>query len=94
MMIRLKKFLQHTETDYLENQLNEGTFPIWVRTTVGLIVLRIRNLSVQIESETDVQKQNVLIGRQNKLISYINGLGIGVGTNDTQLLNRLKTFRR
>ena len=31
----------------------EGKYPMWVRVTVGSLVLRIRNLSSRIENETD-----------------------------------------
>ena len=58
--------------------VEEGKYPVWVRVTVGTLVMRIRNLSSQIENETDPVKQNALLAQQNKLISYINGLGIGV----------------
>ena len=71
----------------------EGRYPIWVRVTVGSLVLRIKNLSRQIENETDPVKQNVLLAQQNKLLSYINGLGVGVGSSDTVLLKRLKSMK-
>ena len=71
----------------------EGKYPIWVRVTVGSLVLRNRNLSSRIENETDPVKQNKLIAQQNKLLSYINGLGVGVTSSDTVLLKRLKSMR-
>ena len=71
----------------------EGKYPLWVRVTVGALVLRIKNLSRRIETETDPVKQNALIAQQNKLISYINGLGVGVGSSDTVLLKRLKSMK-
>jgi hypothetical protein len=79
-MLRLK--------DYID--LTEGRKPMWLKVVVGGMVLRIRNLSTQIQSETDPQKQNQLISLQNKLLSYIVGLGIGVNSNDTQLTNQMK----
>lgn len=74
--------------------ISEGKYPTWVRVTVGTLVLRIRNLSIRIQRGKDPVKQNELIAQQNKLISYITGLGIGVGTNDDALLKRLKSFKR
>ena len=71
----------------------EGKYPLWVRVTVGSLVLRIKNLSRQIENETDTAKQNALIAQQNKLLSYMNGLGVGVGSSDTVLLKRLKSMK-
>ena len=71
----------------------EGNYPMWVRVTVGSLVLRIRNLSSRIENETDPVKQNALIAQQNKLLSYMNGLGVGVGSSDTVLLKRLKSMK-
>ena len=73
--------------------IEEGKYPVWVRVTVGTLVLRIRNLSSQIENETDPLKQNELLAQQNKLISYINGLDIGIGSSDTVLLKRMKSMK-
>lgn len=50
--------------------ITEGKYPMWVRITVGALVLRIRSLSARIENETDPVKQNKLIAQQNKLLSY------------------------
>ena len=73
--------------------IEEGKYPVWVRVTVGTLVLRIRNLSSQIENETDPVQQNALLAQQNKLISYMNGLGIGLGSSDTVLLKRMKSMK-
>ena len=77
-MIRFRKFI------------NEGKYPLWVRVTIGSLVLRIRNLSHRIETEDDPIKQNKLISQQNKLISYSKGLGVGISSSDPVLLRRLK----
>ena len=79
-MIRFKEF----------SQIQEGKYPMWLRFTVGGLVIKIRNLSSQIQKEKDPQIQNKLISQQNSLISYITGLGIGVGSTDNVLLKRLK----
>jgi len=63
---------------------------MWLRITVGGLVIRIKNLSKQIENEKDPQKQNNLISQQNTLLSYISGLGIGVGSSDIVLMRRFK----
>ena len=70
--------------------IKEGKYPLWVRFTVGGLVLRIKNLSTQIESEKDVVKQNKLIAQQNNILSYISGLSVAVGSTDYNLLKRLK----
>ena len=79
-MIRFKEF----------SQIKEGKYPMWLRFTVGGLVIRIKNLSSQIQKEKDPQIQNKLISQQNSLISYITGVGIGVGSTDNVLLKRLK----
>ena len=76
-------FRQYTE-------IVEGKYPMWLRVTVGGLVIKIRNLSNQIQNEKDPQKQNKLISQQNTLISYISGLGIGVGSTDNVLLKKIK----
>jgi len=80
-MIRFKRYIA------------EGRYPIWVRVTVGSLVLKIKRLSVQIQNEDDPIKQNNLIAQQNKLISYITGLGIGVSSSDAVLLKKLKSIK-
>ena len=50
-----------------------------------------KNLTAQIQSETDPVKQNQLIARQNDLLSYMSGLSIAVGTTDRVLIKRLKS---
>jgi hypothetical protein len=78
----------------LKTYISEGKHPNWVRFTVASLVIRIRYLSKKIQSETDPVKQNQLIAQQNKLLSYISGLGIGVGTEDRVLLQKLRSFKK
>ena len=70
--------------------IKEGKYPLWVRFVVGGMVLKIRNLSQKISSEADPKKKLDLISQQNNILSYISGLGIGVSSNDNQLLTRMK----
>jgi len=72
--------------------LNEGTYPAWVKVTVGAMVLKVRNLSTRIEREPDPVKQNKLISQQNKLLAYVAGLGVAVNTGDRQMMGRLHQF--
>lgn len=62
-------------------------------TVIGLVT-KVRNLSKSIENEQDPVKQNKMIAQQNKLISYINGLGIAIGTSDKTLLRRIKSVSK
>ena len=71
--------------------VNEGSYPLWTKAVTAGLVLKVRNLSNQIDREVDVTKQNVLIGQQNKLLAYLNGLGIAVGTNDLQLMTSVRS---
>jgi hypothetical protein len=71
--------------------LNEGSYPLWTKAVTAGLVLKVRNLSIQIDREVDVTKQNVMIGQQNKLLAYLNGLGIAVGTNDQQLMTNVRS---
>jgi hypothetical protein len=73
--------------------INEGKYPIWVRVTVGSLILRIRKLSQEIENEEDPVRQNRLMSQQNKLLSYIAGLGIGISSSDSILLKKFKTMK-
>ena len=73
--------------------INEGKYPIWVRVTVGSLILRIRKLSQEIDNEEDPVRQNRLMSQQNKLLSYIAGLGIGISSSDSILLKKFKTMK-
>jgi hypothetical protein len=71
--------------------MNEGSYPLWTKAVTAGLVLKVRNLSNQIERERDPAKQNQLIGQQNKLLAYLNGLGIGVSTKDQQLMTNVRS---
>ena len=71
--------------------INEGKYPVWVKLFVGSLILKMKNLSAQIQSEPDPVEQNLLIARQNDLLSYMSGLGIAVGTTDRVLIKKLKS---
>jgi hypothetical protein len=70
--------------------ISEGRYPNWLKFVTGGLVLKVRNLSTRIKSETDPKKQNELISQQMNLISYIVGLGIGVSSRDNVMMNRFK----
>ena len=80
MMLRFKEY----------SELREGRYPNWLKFVTGGLVLKVRGLSTQIQNETDPVKQNKLISKQNNLLSYIIGLGIGISSGDRGLLNRIK----
>jgi len=69
----------------------EGKYPTWLRITVGVMAMKVRNLTDRIENETDPIKQNALIAKQNKLVAYMNGLSIATGTSDKRLMQRMRT---
>ena len=72
--------------------LNEGRYPMWVKVVVGGIVMKLSDLQSKIETEKDDHKRDVLLSRQNKLLGYISGLGIGVNSNDLKLLTKLRSI--
>ena len=71
--------------------INAGKYPVWVKLSVGSLILKKKNLTAEIQSEPDPVKQNQLIARQNDLLSYMSGLSIAVGTTDRVLIKRLKS---
>ena len=71
--------------------IHEGKYPVWVKLSVGSLILKMKNLTAQIQSEPDPVKQNQLIARQNDLLSYMSVLGIAVGTTDGVLIKKLKS---
>ena len=78
-MVRFKSFI------------SEGRYPAWTKAvTIGL-VLRVRSLTSAIERETDPVKQNKLIAKQNKLLAYLDGLGIAVNSDDPRLMTSVRS---
>jgi hypothetical protein len=80
-MLRFREYLQ---------VLDEGKYPNWLKVVVTGLSLRIRSLSKQIENEKDPLIQNKLIAKQNTLNSYISGLGIGVTSGNSQMIQKFK----
>ena len=74
-----------------KNFLNEGKFPVWTKVVVGGIILKIRNLQSQINTETDANKKLDLIGQQNVLMSYISGISVAINSKDNQFMNKVKS---
>ena len=71
-------------------ELTEGTYPAWVKITVGAMVLKVRNLSARIERENDPVKQNRLLAQQNKLLAYVSGLGVAVSSKSKNWVQKRK----
>lgn len=84
-MLSFKGYCREVDT------ITEGKYPMWVRGAVAITVFKVRNLEQRIKNESDPIKQNKLISAQNKLLSYITGLGIAVSSTDEKLLSRLRS---
>lgn len=83
-MLRLKEYID----------IKEGRSPIWVKGIVGGLVLKIRSLHSKIMLEKDPIEQNKLISQQNKLISYISGLGIGFSSDNRNVQQQMRRLSR
>ena len=70
--------------DYL--LIEQGDYPAWVKGTVLLLTLKIRNLESQIKNENDITKKVDLLSTQLKFTSYLSSLGIAVDTKDKTLV--------
>ena len=68
--------------------------PIWVKGVVLGMIMKLNRLDSQIQSTDDPKVQNKLISKQNKLLSYINGLGISFSSNNKQLQTLLRKVGR
>lgn len=92
-MLRFSEYFEYKSNQHFYDnfELNEGKYPLWVRFTVGGIVLKIKSLETQISNEKNLQKKIDLQSKQNTLLSYISGLGVGVSSTDPILLKRLKS---
>jgi len=71
----------------------EGNFPAWFKVTTLAIMMRIRSLEKQVKAtNTDSEKLN-LLAKQNTLTATLSALAIGVDTEDTTLLMKLRSFK-
>jgi len=68
--------------------------PIWVKGVVLGLIVKLNGLDSQIQSTDDPKEQNRLISKQNKILSYINGLGISFSSNNKQLQTLLRKVGR
>ena len=68
--------------------------PMWVKGVVLGMIMKLNGLDSQIQSTDDPKVQNKLISKQNKLLSYINGLGISFSSNNKQLQTLLRKVGR
>ena len=68
--------------------------PIWVKGVVLGMIMKLNGLDSQIQSTDDPKVQNKLISKQNKLLSYINGVGISFSSNNKQLQTLLSKVCR
>ena len=68
--------------------------PIWVKGVVLGMIMKLNGLDSEIQSTDDPKIQNKLISKQNKLLSYINGLGISFSSNNKQLQTLLRKVGR
>ena len=75
------------------NSLMEQS-PIWVKGVVLGLIVKLNSLDTQIQSSDDPKQQNKLISKQNKILSYINGLGISFSSNNKQLQTLLRKVGR
>lgn len=90
-MMKVRGFYRVIMKTFKQYLIAEGKYPTWVRVSVGVMALKIKNLSDRIENEKDPIKQNALIAKQNKLVAYMNGLGIATSTSDKRLMQRMRT---
>ena len=68
--------------------------PLWVKGVVLGLIIKLNSLDSQIQSSEDPKQQNKLLSQQNKILSYISGLGISFSSNNKQLQTLLKRVNR
>ena len=70
--------------------LTETKCPTWLKASVVVFITRMARLQKEIHQTEDVARKLDLIAEQNKILSYLSGLSIGVDAEDTGLMNRKK----
>ena len=85
----IREDIDQTKIDSAEEpeQLDEGLLKT---LAVGFMVLKVRSLMKEIQRENEPVKQNVLLARQNAMLSYLTGVSIFSSTGNKELLARLK----
>jgi len=89
-IIRLIQAEMRIETE-VESLIESS--PAWVKTTMLLLVNKIRNTDSQIRQTNDVAKKIDLMAQQIKWSAYMTGILIAFDSNDKTLQSRLKTIR-
>ena len=56
--------------------------------------MKIQRLETEIALTDDLVKQNRLLAQISKLLSYMSGLSIGVGSTDQVLLKKIRGIRK
>ncbi len=79
--------------NFKQYQLIEQS-PLWVKGVVLGLIVKLNSLDSQIQSTDDPNQQNKLISKQNKILSYISGLGISFSSNSKQLQTLLRKVGR
>ena len=68
--------------------------PLWVKGVVLGLIVKLNTLHNQIQTTDEPKEQNKLLSQQNKILSYISGLGISFSSNNKQLQTLLKRVNR
>ena len=85
----IREDIDQTKIDSAEEpeHLDEGLLKT---LAVTFMVLKVRSLMKEVARENDPVKQNVLIARQNSMLSYLAGVSIFSSTGNKELLAKLK----
>ena len=79
-----------SDSPFRSSQIDEGRFPTWVKVITFGLISKIQSLQNKIDQSDDLSSQIKLLSKQNTNLSYLIGLSIGVDSDDSKLMNRIK----
>ena len=79
-----------SKSPFRTSQIDEGTYPSWLKVITFGLVSKIQSLQNKIEQTDDLSTQIKLLSKQNTNLSYLIGLSIGIDSDDPKLMNRIK----
>lgn len=61
-----------------------------IKGSMIAISVKLNDLEKQIKQEKNVRRKLDLLAKQNKLLSYMTGIGIGFSTNDKSIMQKFR----
>ena len=92
----MKRFSQFIDEQSSIEDLLEGKrgYSAMIKTTVIVLIMRIRALEQKIKNEDDKKERDIIIAQLSAYSSYLSAISITFDTNDKSARNRIASIAR